>query len=101
MPDPEDDGVENGVNKLDMGVDYENIDLTPENISTFLIHYVDILRPGLKRFYPEPKQSLSTDTEPIKRAEVFANRMRKLCGREAAMELTLLTLYDLVVLVGM
>ncbi|KAF8247168.1 hypothetical protein K440DRAFT_309169 [Wilcoxina mikolae CBS 423.85] len=100
---PEATSVLTGDSKDDGNFDLRSdhtMDLTPEMISIFLINYVKTQRQGLERFYARPQECLSITSETVGRAVAFANSLRKVCGREAAVQLTILTLYDLVTLIG-
>jgi hypothetical protein len=85
----------------DRRTDYSGKELTPETLSTTLINHVQKLRPGLLRFYDKPAEQLSVNSDHVKRGVTFANSVRKHVGQEGALGLAVLTLYDLVMLVGM
>lgn len=99
------DGNSNGNDDYnhDTAKDYSTVDFTAEGLSSALINYVKSLRPGLLRFYDEPDKQLSVESDHVKRAVPFANFMKNIeaVGREGALGLAILTLYDLVMLVGM
>ena len=90
-----------GPDKLDAARDYENEEITAPQISKFLTEYVQETRKGLKRFYKNPTEDLSEVSDRIKRAVEMANILRRTSGREIALMLTILVLYDLVMLIGM
>jgi len=73
--------------------------ITAPQISKFLTSYVEETREGLKRFYRNPAEELSKDSDRIKRAVEMANILRRTTGREIALLLTMLVLYDLVMLI--
>jgi len=95
-------GYSNDNDARDHAKDYSTVDLTAEELSKVLINYVSKLRPGLLRFYDKPDDKLSVNSEHVQRAVTFANFMKgvKPVGREGALGLSVLTLYDLVMLVG-
>ncbi|KAF8535205.1 hypothetical protein BDD12DRAFT_893618 [Trichophaea hybrida] len=94
-------GSTNGTNTgdRDRRTDYSGKELTLETISGTLINHVQKLRPGLLRFYDNPAEQLSVDSDHVKRGVPFANTMRQHVGQEGALGLAVLTLYDLVMLV--
>jgi len=61
-------------------------------------------RKGLKNMYGETENELNQSLEgPIRRGEEMARKliMEMGCGREVAKEFTVLTLYDVAILIGM
>ena len=86
----------------DIAKDYSTSDLTVEVLSKVLINHVKNLRPGLLRFYKNTEEQLSVHSDHVKKAVTFANPMMltEKIGRESALGFAVLTLYDLVMLVG-
>jgi len=61
-------------------------------------------RKGLKNMYGETENELNESLEaPVRKGEEMARKliMEMGCGREVAKELTVLTLYDVAILIGM
>jgi hypothetical protein len=85
---------------------YANPDATPlpviekEHCKELLDHYLDMERPGLKKlFHPEITDNHISNAH--KMANALLNDQDLKCpSREAALYLSLLTLYDLVIFVG-
>ena len=76
-------------------------ELMAEMLSKVLINYVQKLHPGLLRFYDQPTEQLSVISHHVKRGVPFANTIRKHVGLEGALGLAVLTLYGLVMIIGM
>ena len=76
---------------------------TRENIDRKLKELITKDRKGLKNMYGEKEELNKNLVEPIKRGEEMAKRLitEMGCTREIAIELTVLTLYDLAILIGM
>jgi hypothetical protein len=77
--------------------------ITTEQVRGRLETYITGERQGLKRFY-DPKDFERVLEKPVKNGVEMAKKLMNLdnpCKREAALSLCLLTLYDLVILVGM
>jgi hypothetical protein len=86
---------------VDAARDYANEEITAPQITTFLTGYVKATREGLSGFIRNPPKNYPLTPEPITRAVSMANTLRNVTGRETAFALTILVLYDLVMLIGM
>jgi hypothetical protein len=91
----------NDLDAVDAARDYLNEEITDSQITTFLTDYVKATREGLQPFYMKSAEKLSLTPEQITTAVSMANTLRNVTGRETAFALTILVLYDLVMLIGM
>jgi hypothetical protein len=97
----ENDNEIKGSDAHDAARNYSNEEIIAPQISRFLTGYVRATREGLQRFYKKVDEELSVTSEIITRAVSMANTLRNVTGRETAFALTILVLYDLVMLIGM
>ena len=75
-----------------------------EEIGKRLKDLIQNHRKSLKNMYGEEENELNKNLEgPVRRGEEMARKliMEMGCGREVAKELTVLTLYDVAILIGM
>jgi hypothetical protein len=86
----------------DIAKDYSTSDLTVEVLSKVLINHLTNLRPGLIRFHKNTEEQLSVHSDHVNNAVTFANTMMltEKIGRQSALGFAVLTVYDIVMLVG-